>query len=297
MAKQCALACEASLRLLSRRAQTLRKRAEEAHSHDMEAIHDLRVASRRLRAALREHRAYTDSADAVIELAREITRALGKARELDVTIDLLAKRRRKLDAARRPALNATLRGLRALRAKENPEVDRAIGVALGHELEHALAACFEDIAPTRRCYLRRAAQRLHRQYTASAQVYRLWLTFPGEEVLHRLRVCFKKLRYAAELYAPLYSDALAPFLALLKRQQTILGAWNDLRVARNYTAGQDLFDAELAELLGTFRAAAAEFFSTENSQTLQAMFDAVSTVCCRESGLDSGELDALYERA
>ena len=54
---------------------------------------------------------------------------------------------------------------------------------------------------------------------------------------HRLRIALKKLRYTAEVLAPLYGpDKTGPLLRAVKRLQEKLGDANDVRMSRDLVA-------------------------------------------------------------
>jgi len=52
----------------------------------------------------------------------------------------------------------------------------------------------------------------------------------GSEALHQLRIDCKKLRYAAEFFAPLYGEGMSDFVAHLKSLQDLLGTLHDTAV-------------------------------------------------------------------
>ena len=80
------------------------------HGDDADAIHDIRVASRRLRAAM-DVAAPCFPAEwfgPLHRAARDVTKALGGVRDQDVLLEALATERTQTDAADRPALDALI---------------------------------------------------------------------------------------------------------------------------------------------------------------------------------------------
>ncbi|HYO91239.1 MAG TPA: CHAD domain-containing protein, partial [Pyrinomonadaceae bacterium] len=62
---------------------------------DIEGVHDMRVASRRLRSVLRDFAPYFNARKAPRKLLRDMARALGRVRDEDVAIVALKKLRHK----------------------------------------------------------------------------------------------------------------------------------------------------------------------------------------------------------
>lgn len=76
---------------------------------------------------------------------------------------------------------------------------------------------------------------------------------------HRLRIAGKRLRYAAEGFAPLFGGKAERFLALLSKLQDGLGAANDIAVAHRLLASlsHDRRQARAAGLVEGFLASEA----------------------------------------
>jgi CHAD domain-containing protein len=95
---------------------------------DIEAIHQMRVWSRRSRAALDIfHACFPGKAFARLEReVRQVTRALGAARDLDVMIDGLTKRAETLPSEQRPGLESFIERLRRQRQAQQKPVTKAV---------------------------------------------------------------------------------------------------------------------------------------------------------------------------
>ena len=201
--------------------------------HDPEDIHQMRVATRRLRAALRLFQAVLPPAAADLrgELAW-IAAVLGEARDLDVQIDSLSRAARELPAepeaigpvlcrfeARQSAARERLRsalaseryvalvgGLRALVAQPQPAL-----------ADDDLALADQLVRDTHR-KLRKAGEQLHPEASPTA--------------MHRARIRAKRFRYTLECLSPLYGRPAQRLIRRAARLQDVLGAAQDAAVLR-----------------------------------------------------------------
>src|SRR5215831_2336636 len=109
--------------------------ARAGDPEDEEAIHDVRVALRRLRSSLASYRAFLDAGVAAAALARasKIAGQMGGARDSEVWLGWLAAR---LESAR-PSRRAALESLRA-------ELEAAFRLERAHALE-GLGDRFEEL--------------------------------------------------------------------------------------------------------------------------------------------------------
>jgi CHAD domain-containing protein len=197
--------------------------------HD-EAVHQVRVAGRRLRVALPLLARKGDSRTVrrAVKVLRRMTRAVGAGRDMDVVLGLFQDR---LDALRNTTAEqrALLSRLRAARARSRAQMAEDILDldidGLRRNLRRVLRAGAAD-APTvlaRILELREAqGAALLRGFSQIGARYR-----PDE--LHALRRRVRRLRYAAELEdAVRDEDTRAP--ALWKRLQDSIGVLHDHHV-------------------------------------------------------------------
>jgi CHAD domain-containing protein len=114
------------------------------HGEDIEALHDMRVASRRLRAAIGVFTAaYPDPKFERFERdVKAVTDALGEARDLDVMIETLEKLDESLAENERDGLEAFIAEKRKMRAKRQKSVRKA----LDRLEKRGLARRFAEIA-------------------------------------------------------------------------------------------------------------------------------------------------------
>lgn len=265
-----------------------------ADGTDADAVHDMRVASRRLREALRlfaplyprrelkrwQHR------------VRAVTRALGPVRDSDVFVEEFAAFAEGLGEGgrrcvafaigmrlgRREAELADLRrGLAELKLSRRAgefaavagEVRAADGVAalplaaFAHEAVDERTAVIVEMQPAALVEANRAQQ-------------------------HALRIDYKRLRYAVEVFSPCYGDAFDALHGTLTAFQDSLGALHDMEVfaqhlgtpefaARAALAGVEPADTEEVRALLARRAglAFAEFARLAAEHPAEELRDAL----------------------
>lgn len=210
---------------------------------DVEGVHQLRVALRRMRSVLRIFRP---------ALASELTRPwsedmrylagqLGPARDLDVFLDQSltavagklplagADQLRRLAEVRRSGAYDAVRVL--LDSERYSDFKRGLGEWLrragwqrGSLTDQQRAALAGNVGDFARRMLKKQRKRVLRQGRATDE--------NKPEELHRLRIECKKLRYAAECFAPLYAG-MAEFIDHLKGLQDLLGVMNDVSVTQH----------------------------------------------------------------
>jgi len=221
---------------------------------DIEYIHRMRVASRRLRAALPLF------ADCFLqkqylrwmEEIATITRALGEARDADVQIAFLQKQVKKSTsrwksrhpdtADQGPPEAPALRYLLADREKKRSQLQGRVISALDAleksrvipDMKAAFSARENRIRSLNRAlaYGVSPAASLHIESRLEAlQAYKAWVSHPEAVAEHHAtRIAAKKLRYTMEVFGPVYRLGLNKPLARVKRIQEILGDLHDCDV-------------------------------------------------------------------
>lgn len=295
---ECTLAEDETAGVVTGHVATLRSQVGAVRRAEPDGIHDMRVASRRLRAALNEFAPFFERKARVrfAKRIRSVTRRLGQARELDVTLGLLRDWRPDLADATAEAVEHLHEELYSQRIAAAPSIQRAAAGVESPDFEEALRALFENRPPATRCYREAGSLRLTRRLENLSGFHLKWVDSRREEALHRLRVRFKKLRYASETYAPLYGAALKPFIQRLKEAQGSLGQWNDQRILRNYALriqeqapsllnpGFSLLvqslDRRVSELERQFAGEAELFFSKAEQDNRLRVLSAPLRECC-----------------
>lgn len=232
----CVFAQRSARESLAKRVEVLRSHVEAAAAHDVDGIHDLRVASRRLRAIIGDAsgRFRKRALSPIRKRVRRITRGLGKARELDVSIGLLGEIRKTAPKDVQVAIARTVRYLRKQRSEESKAVDQSCAEVGAKDFDEALDALLEADRGSSKCYRKETRATLRRRYRTLSEAYHNWQKSPSDDSLHAVRVAFKKLRYSCEIAKPLYTQRMEEFIDQVKAAQEVLGDWNDMRVLRDH---------------------------------------------------------------
>lgn len=211
---------------------------------DIEGVHSMRVATRRLRSALRDFMPLLDKR-AFRRVKKDLKRladALGAARDQDVAIFALEK----LQSGARSkqiadGLETLLRERRGLRELARVELMRLLTVShlekLSEDLRTAIdkairknkrgnvdngAAAVSFIDAGRRV----VAASLSEMSALGASLYH-----PNDiEEIHELRIAAKRLRYAVELFTTCWGEIIAPFAEEIAEMQSFLGEIHDCDV-------------------------------------------------------------------
>jgi len=215
--------------------------AGAAHAESDQAaefIHQIRVALRRLRSALKVFAPALPSAftETWPQRLRDNADRFGPARDLDVLrtelLDAIAPEWligtvtfRDLidvvDAERHAAHEAAKRAL-------DPDEQARIILAFSTDLLQLQGSGPDpglELAEFARARLIRARRRARARFNAASSLE------PAQ--LHRLRIGLKELRYAVEFFAPLFGrKTVRAYLEQLTRAQTVLGYLQDMEVAR-----------------------------------------------------------------
>jgi inorganic triphosphatase YgiF len=206
-----------------------------------EALHQSRVALRRLRAAFWLFRsAISDSRfDLLRDELRWFTRKFGDARNLDVFLqrDHPQSERSRLEREREEAYDRVVEAMDSKRCRLLI-LDIIGWSSFGEWSRQAMAG--RPIEP----YVSRRIDRLWAKLTHSRH-----LSHMSEEERHRLRILAKKLRYALEFVAALHvneRERQKKFAKGIEDLQEALGQLNDLTVARTLVA-VDAWPIELHE--------------------------------------------------
>jgi triphosphatase len=193
----------------------------------MEALHQSRVAMRRLRSALSLFRTAVadDRFEHIRDELRWFTNQLGDARNLDVYLqrDLPHDKRRPLERKREQAYDSVIAAMESQRFRQLM-LDLIAWAALGDWRLHATAE--RELEP----YMTKRIDRLWAKVDDSEDLSRM-----DDGQRHRLRIEIKKLRYALEFAEALHhheSERQKRFGKAVEDVQEALGHLNDAVVAR-----------------------------------------------------------------
>jgi CHAD domain-containing protein len=202
-----------------------------------EELHQMRVAVRRIRAALKAARPLLDRAwadDLRAELGW-LGRALGPVRDADVLIERLRDRAAGFDDTSREAVETLIEALVADRETARAEMLAALGSARYLALLRRLAAAVSKPLPTAANSAAGPAlvELVRTEYRRLSKAVRRAGDDPPDEVLHALRIQGKRLRYTGELAAGAGRKPVRRLVESTVALQDVLGEHQDACVAQH----------------------------------------------------------------
>jgi CHAD domain-containing protein len=218
--------------------QSMRQEIEGVRqATDIECIHRMRVASRRLRTGLQIFSDCLPTHKSMIwrKKIRNMARALGAARDADVQIERLDKFISNLPA---PKYRPGVRRLQLRIIQNRTRLQKKVASALDQleksqsldQLEHAVTSYAEKVG---QIYLYTPSL-YHLAFTHINKNLQVLLSFDAivyqpekVEELHAMRIAAKHLRYTTESFAPLYPEELKSTLQALRKIQDALGDIHD----------------------------------------------------------------------
>ena len=269
---------------LGGRAETMRKHIPEVRrNEDIEAVHQMRVSSRRLRAALTIFKPMLSDVPARRwrKSIRSVTRALGVARDQDVQIEFINQFiERHVDEKRhRPGLDRLLLRIQQQRDRQQEPVWRAMdaletdGVLnqISQFARKTIARGRLDRVSSGGDAAMTFAQDAIRARLGELISFESYVRQPDcAEQLHEMRITAKWLRYTMEVFVPVFGGQIKPYIKHTKRVQTCLGNLHD----------QDVWLAQLPEFIEQERARTNEYFGhTRGFGRLCAGLDYLTRQC------------------
>jgi CHAD domain-containing protein len=224
--------------LLTRRVNALHRYLPAAVAGDDRGVHQARVASRRLREAIPVLAGGLKGSKAgkATRKIRRLTQALGKVRELDVTL-LLLDELSSSDELSKAALQDVRLHVMAERCGKREAMLTTLAHVDTDKLDRRLqsvaeAVLFDAQQGWRQELGARLLKRSKRLVGAIDQAGSLY----APEHLHEVRIAAKKLRYGVELASDSGLTSAAPVLRVLKRTQDNLGRLHDLQILQAHVA-------------------------------------------------------------
>ena len=212
------------------------------NGQDIEELHDMRVATRRMRAAFEVFGPYFRQKAVKKHLKRLRTagRALGRVRDLDVFMEKAQRYLETLSEEKRPGLDPLLNAWGQDRTAERDQLldylDSENYKLFKQEFNEFVSTPGDGVLPISETaqtpnlvhhvvpvliYTRLAAVRAYEQIVTNASM----------EQLHALRIEFKKLRYAMEFFREVLGGEAREVIDEIKIVQDHLGDLNDANVA------------------------------------------------------------------
>jgi len=244
---------------------------------DIEELHDMRVATRRLRAAFRVfNRAFDKEGVApYLEDIRWLAAGLGAVRDLDVLLDFLKGYSQGLRDEDRPGIS----GLIANRLAEREKRRQELLALLDSDRYARFKVRFREFLLTpdmalqprvaRRRVLEEAPKAL-RQRLNEVLAYDRLLPDAPPETLHALRIAGKRFRYTCEFFQGAYNSHLDEIIRRTVEMQDLLGGIHDADVTSVFLQDyRESLPSGAPEADRTAILRLIEFISTRRSELLQ----------------------------
>jgi CHAD domain-containing protein len=239
----------------------LKHEAGSRTGEDIEDVHDMRVASRRMRSIflLLEDYFKGKAVRPYERSLRKIARTLGEVRDLDVMISDLTAYKATLEAEQSALLQEVIDELDQQRGKARENLNRVFDQKGYHKFIENFSAFLtsqgdgakaQDNGVVTPYQVRHVLPMLIHDRLASVRAYDTVLENADDETLHALRVEFKRLRYTVSLFEDVLGSGIKDFVDDLKAIQDHLGRMNDIVVAREFLENviDDLDDVHAASI-------------------------------------------------
>jgi CHAD domain-containing protein len=235
---------EAGRAVLLKHFEKLRKNEQLARDGDPEGVHDMRVATRRLRAGLKVLEKTVYDADRVGKFRRKLrtlANALSDTRDSDVFLEHLERYATTLPGEKLVGIEPLRHAITERREAGHRHMIRTLDdkntARLLSKLEAFLTTPNEGVRRAPKDS-NEAAPVLVRHFSGSA-IWRLYeevlayeTKLPADiDVLHRLRVAYKRLRYTLEFFEEALPSQAKALIKQLVDVQDYLGALHDHQVA------------------------------------------------------------------
>jgi CHAD domain-containing protein len=201
---------------------------------DPEAIHQARVATRRLRANLGTLHTLMQPEVAErlrVELAW-LGGALGDVRDLDVLLIRLRARSQRLASRDAHAAKRLLAGLAESRAESHAALMDAFRSPRYDDLLRACAAALRSIPASDERAADAFRPLMDKQWRRLRRAFERLTPESSDAKLHAARIATKRARYAAEAFAPVYEGHSRGFLRRAGALQDVLGEHQDAVAAQ-----------------------------------------------------------------
>lgn len=240
------------------RVQDVLQHESAVRARDIEGVHDMRVATKRLREAARVFRPAFGRARMELHLGHmeALNDALGAVRELDVMgvqLEGLGKREEGLLEGLQPLLETVSQRREQANEALLPVLDEALPY-LEQDFEELMldrSAKRKDVWKMRFVDMCRAI--ILRRLDEAFALEREARAVENEAELHRMRIALKKARYALELCLPLLDTGAQKAYKPIAKLQEIMGEVHDrdvmrahLEEARGNPLPEEIADAGLA---------------------------------------------------
>lgn len=233
--------CVYGARIIKKHLESLEAQIEGVKtSEDIEAIHQMRVASRRMRSALAIFAPCFRKPiiKSILKDVRGVTGALGEARDLDVHLDYLKGEATDFASSRfAPGIRRLILRLSQKRQEIQGHVTHAMEKFVKDDVVGTISDWSAPLLANTQGVYRYSPSLYHlafdviNQRLDGLESHEQIVRDPNEVTeLHAMRISAKRLRYTLEAFEDLYGDQIKPFLSAVKQIQEILGNVHDLDV-------------------------------------------------------------------
>jgi len=244
---------------------------------DIENVHQMRVATRRMRSALRLFEPYykQKTVRPFTDSLRTLARRLGDVRDLDVLIEDVQKVQGKVSEDGQAALQTIIDHFDAKRQKARAKLVKYLDSGAYRRFvddftafltKRGAGAVSVDESSITPYQMRHAVPALLQDYLGMVRAYDTvipavsrtdeTLELPDMATLHQLRIEFKRLRYALYFFREVLGASGKAFIDEIKTMQDLLGRLNDTYVAEEHLndfvaegLDESLIEAYLNELM------------------------------------------------
>jgi CHAD domain-containing protein len=224
-------------------AEVLRVRLDEALNlrgaaldfSDIEGVHSMRVATRRLRSALRDFIPLMDKPPGkrVKKPLKQLADALGAVRDQDVAIFALESLKTEAETKLpKEGIEKLLVERRSLQEATRLDLAEFLAVAHLNDLQEQFTAAIDKALRQKKTKQtvsfneagrKAVAESLQNLLDLGSSLYKPF----NIEQLHEMRIAAKRLRYAIELFVACWGETIAPFAEEIARMQSFLGEVHD----------------------------------------------------------------------
>lgn len=216
---------------------------------NIEDVHDMRVAIRRIRSAFRLLRPYfkRSALRRYNTELRQLAWSLGEVRDLDVLIEDMRVYQRKLKAVQQAALQEAIDELDREREVARVALIKALDSRAYHRFvkdfskfvvtsgEGAKALTADEVLPSQ---VRHILPAIIYSRMAAVRAYETVVDAADAPIFHALRIELKRLRYTVSLFREVLGPQIDEFIEEIKTLQDCLGHMNDAATARARLSGQ-----------------------------------------------------------
>jgi len=230
--------------LLAEFVKMLAQEADSRTGEDIESVHDMRVAIRKMRSLFRLLSPYYKRSISPFKTElRHLAWTLGAVRDLDVLIEDIRAYQLKLKAAKQADIQQAIDVLDQQRQKAREELVELLDSRLYRRLikdfskflltegEGAKSLPKDEVTPVQ---VRHILPIIIYHRLAAVRSYDAVLAEADSATLHALRIEFKQLRYTLSLFGEVLGPQTSEYIDSIKALQDCLGHLNDAVVARAY---------------------------------------------------------------